>query len=319
MLINVHNGSGALDTSGSAFKDIWIADSDTDVGAVPSNVGGQAYWESPDLLVVSAAGDTGSTPDPSRRVDQLVAGQNYHVWAQVHYGLCNSISGVKVALASANPSTFNSQSSWKWITSPGSTYVGTSGSPGGVSLAPGTATKWVGPFDWTPGADEVGTDGHRCLLAALTADQDPGNVGDMTNVPGHNNVAQRNVQIGKSLMNAKFMNPFDSTSDVGLRLSSPDMQKPYTITLDYDAAIEAAWTGIPDVTVLHSGPTLFATVNANAVTLTPVTLAGYAEKPFTVQVDGPKGSTVTLQMAETVNGTDVGGLTMTYTVPIPIP
>jgi hypothetical protein len=318
-LINVHNGSGALDISGAAFKDIYVADSGTDVGAVPSNVGGQAYWESPDLLVVPETGDTGSEPDPTRRVDQLVAGQRYHVWAQVHYGLCNSISGVKVALASANPSTFNSQSSWKWITSPGSTYVGPSGSPGGVSLSPGTATKWVGPFDWIPGADEVGTDGHRCLLGAITADQDPGSISDMTDVPGHNNVAQRNVQIGQALMSAMIVNPFPDPSDVGLRLTSPDMQKPYTIALDYDAAIEAAWRLVPDVTVFRYGPSLFATVNANTVNLTPVALAGFAEKPFEVSVDGPEGSTVTLQMTEMVNGNDVGGLTMTYTVPILIP
>jgi len=314
-LINVHNSASPLDTSGAAFKDIWIADSDSDVGAIPSNVGGQPFWASPDILVVRAADDTGNAPDPSKREDELVAGRKYHVWVQVHYGLCNSISGVKVALASANPSTFNNQNSWKWITVPPSAFVGPNGSPGGVSISPGTTKQWVGPFDWTPGAEEIGTDGHRCLMAEITSDQDSGSIGDMTDVPGHNNVAQRNVQIGKSIMQGKFMNPFSTRSDVGLRLFSPDMMKPYKLTLDYDAALEAAWAGVPDVTVSHTGEKLVLNVNANAVSLPAVSLDGYEEKAIKVTPDGAENTTVTIHMTENVNGNDVGGLTMVYTFP----
>lgn len=311
----MHNKTGDSDLSGSPFSDIWLADSDTDIGAVPSNVGGQPYWESPDILVVAKATDTGSAPDPSKRVDQLIAGQAYHVWVQVHYGLCNSISGVKVALASANPSTFNSESSWKWITTPSATFVGTSGYPNGVSLPPGTAKQWVGPFDWIPGADEIGTDGHRCLLAGITSDKDATNISDMTNVPGHNNIAQRNIQIGKDMAAFKFMNPFSTSSQVALRLSSPDMTTAYKMTVDYDASFEAAWTGTADVGLAHVGADLILTVGANDVGLPAVTLPGYAEKSITLSADGAEGSTITIRMTENVNGSDVGGVTMVYTVP----
>ena len=282
---------------------------------MPSNFGGQPFWASPDILVIAKAQDTGTVPDESKRAEELVAGQEYHVWVRVHYGLCNDITGVKVALASANPATFNSQGSWKWITKPDKSYVGPSSAPGGVPIAHNTQKQWVGPFDWTPGSDEVGTDGHRCLLAGITADQDVGNIGDMTDVPGHNNVAQRNVQIGKSLMKGTLMNPFVDQMLVGLRLQSPDMTRPFKLTFDYDAALETAWSGVSDVAVAHDGDKLNVTVRANSVVLPAVNLDGYAEKPFTVTADGAPCTTVTINMTEAVGGNDVGGMSMVYTFP----
>jgi hypothetical protein len=316
-IVRVHNAAGGDDTNDASFKDIWIADSNEDVGAIPSNVGGHSYWESPDILVVREDSDTG--PDPSKRVNELIQGQHYHVYVQVHYGLCNTINHIKVALASAAQSTFNSQSSWKWITQPNSTFIGPPDSPDGVTMLPKTSTLWVGPFDWTPSTEEVGSDGHRCLLAAVTSDEDLTNTGDMTKVPDHNNVAQRNVQIGKAVMMSKISNPFSYEASVALRFSSPDMTKPYVLTMDYDASLEGAWAGTANTQVAHVGNRLVATFKANDVNLPAVALPGYAEKPFLLTADGPIGTTVTVRMTENTSGGDVGGMTMSYTVPNDIP
>jgi len=159
LLVNVHNSAGPLNLGGGVPNDIYIRDSDTDVGAVPSNLGGQPFWNSPDILVVSS----GAGPDTSKRTDQVMEGKAYDVWVQVHYPVCNGLSGVKVKLASANPSTFIDSSKWKSITKTG--FEVPQGSPAdGVPLLPNSTDQWIGPFSWTPGSDEIGTDGHRCLL-----------------------------------------------------------------------------------------------------------------------------------------------------------
>jgi hypothetical protein len=310
LLVNVHNSAGPLNLGGGVPNDIYIRDSDTDVGAVPSNLGGQPFWNSPDILVVSS----GAGPDTSKRTDQVMEGKAYDVWVQVHYPVCNGLSGVKVKLASANPSTFIDSSKWKSITKTG--FEVPQGSPAdGVPLLPNSTDQWIGPFSWTPGSDEIGTDGHRCLLAAVTSAQDPTSVPDMVDVPGHNNVAQRNVQIGTA-MKALFANPYATRSQVGLRLSSRDMAIFYTLVFDYDAALELAWTGTPNLAVAHVGSNLEVTAKANDVSLPAVGLDGHVEKGFTVTADGPEGTTFTIDMTANANGQDVGGMTFVYSIPV---
>jgi hypothetical protein len=135
-----------------------------------------------------------------------------------------------------------------------------------------------------------------CLLAAVTSDEDPKNTGDMTKAPDHNNVAQRNVQIGKAVMMSKISNPFSYDVSVALRFSSPDMTKLYVLTMDYDASLEGAWTGTAKTQVAHVG-----------------------NRPFLLTADGPIGTMVTVRMTENTSGSDVGGKTMSYTVPNNIP
>ena len=311
LIVRVNNDPGDDDTNDPSFKDIFIRDSDADVGAVPSNVGGQPYWESPDILVVNQ----GDGANPDKRVNKLIEGHAYHVWVQAHYGLCNTISGIKVAVASAAQAAFNAPGDWKWITQPNSTFVGPPGSPDGVGMTPGTDALWIGPFAWTPTSEEVGDDGHRCLLAALTSAQDTTSVDDMTMVKDRNNVAQRNIQIGNAMMACVISNPFVDEASIALRFSSPDMIKPYTMSLDYDAALESAWTGTRDVSLAHVGSHLVATFKANDVSLPAVTLPGYAKKPFSLTADGYIGQTVTIRTTENADQVDVGGTTMSYTVP----
>jgi hypothetical protein len=299
MIVRVHNDP-ASSTSGSGFSDIYVRDSDADVGAIPSNVGGHPFWTSPDILVVPP----GKGPDLTMRIDQLATETDYHVYLQVHYDYCNTLHGLQVRLAASKPSTLTQPGDWVDITTGG--FVD---SPNGSDV---TATKWIGPFTYRPTA-AVTVDGHSCLLGAVKANEDTTTTADMTDVPGHNNVAQRNIQIGKR-MTGEFGNPFSLENSVTVRLSARDMSQSYTLTTAYDATLQQAWsTAGPDVAVSTDGSgNLVLTIKAKEVTLPAVTLPPHTRKTFTLDADVPIGSSITVDVTTIISAVDVGGMTLTY-------
>jgi hypothetical protein len=280
------------------------------VGAVPSSVGDQPYWSSPDILVVRA--DMDNPPqgphNTQYRVDQILPGVDYHVWVQVHHAACNSIHKVKLRLAHADPNTINHPDQWAPITTG---FQGPPGKPDGETLDAGGDKQWVGPFDWTPGQGDLGAYGHRCLLAAVESEYETTSNDDMKDVPGHNNVAQRNVEIGES-MKFIFSNPFAETLPVGLQLSaSKNMNCYYKLSLAYDSAISYAWVGASqDFDVAHVGTKLEVTIKARDVTLPPVSLPGYTQKEITGSVSCQIDQDFTVDVESTVNGQSYGGMTL---------
>ena len=53
---------------------VFVRDYDQDNGSTPSNLGGQAFWESPDVVLVAAGGQPTDTP-----ITQVIAGQMYSI------------------------------------------------------------------------------------------------------------------------------------------------------------------------------------------------------------------------------------------------
>jgi hypothetical protein len=197
----------------------------------------------------------------------LAVNGKYHVWVRAHHGPCHDASNVKVRLASAAPSTLNTQVDWVWITPD---FQGPELYPDGVTIPASAADQWIGPFD---------------------------------------------VQIGPTL-EAFVYNPQPTESSIALRLSSPDMTKSYQFTLPYDAAIEAAWAGTPNVATVHFGDTLVVVVRAREVSLPGVLLPGFAKKRVVLSLpEEEPGTEVTVHLMETVNGTQFGGMTLHYEVP----
>ena len=166
---------------------IFVRDTPSDLGVVPSNYGGEPFWMSPDIFVVPEG--TPVTVDAIAPNSVLAPGGSYDIYVRVHndYG-CDDIDGVKAKVHFADPSILSVE--WGAPVT-GTDYSGAS-APNGISVAPGESAL-IGPFTWTAPSDIVS--GHKCLLASIISEQQGAPI-DETDAPGSYQVAQRNVQFG---------------------------------------------------------------------------------------------------------------------------
>ncbi len=161
----------------------FVRDSAHDVGVVPSNAGGDPFWESPDIFVVPQGQPVSVDGIAAEAV--MSPGQDYDIYVRVHndYG-CETITGARALVRLSNPAALSSD--WSDVT--GGQYVG------GVNVPPG-GQALIGPIPWTAPANGP-SDGHKCLLAAIETDSNPAPTNTF-DAPGSAQVAQRNVQISE--------------------------------------------------------------------------------------------------------------------------
>lgn len=295
--------------SSNVVGDMMIRDRDDDIGAVPSDAGGKPFWVSPDIIIrlwedrdsVINAPDVNAI---SPYEPLVVAGEKYALFIRVRNAGCASISGISAELYAADPAPV--PGNWKKHAL-GS--VAASGSLG--PDAPDSQVLLVGPFEYTPAADEVG---HRCLLAAVTSSIDP--VGsDVTNAKDDNNVAQRNVQISGPF---KFgvNNPSPAAATVTLRFT-PE-KKPFAsnqpeLWIKNDPAL-AAWANAPGTTARVEGDNLVIHFNEGPITLPEITLPAATGIPAEFRATSPNdGITYTFRFEQTLNGQVRGGVTFHVT------
>lgn len=162
--------------------DVWIGDSDTDLGALPS---GEPSWSSPDIWVRHH--DPAGGDDPELGHEPPVNGQPNHLYVRVHNrGSQAAAAGAfQVEAFRCDPGT-----GMIWPThfrSLGTLLVD-------QSIPAGGAVR-VGPFVWTPQ-----TAGQECLVAVVHGAPDPAVTATLNGPVPHgrlvrfdNNVGQRNV------------------------------------------------------------------------------------------------------------------------------
>ena len=168
----------------------YVKDSAEDTGVIPTNIGGQPFWESPDILFALPGENVDMNATASGSL--LSFGTTYNFWVRVHNDLgCSDAKGVKAKLYVANPSGLMQE----WGSSITNGYsVGPDQPPGGITV-PARQAATIGPFTWTA-PQGTGTL-HRCLLAAITSNTQgaPQNAdGTLLEAYLSNQVAQRNVQ-----------------------------------------------------------------------------------------------------------------------------
>jgi hypothetical protein len=167
----------------------YVKDSAEDTGVIPTNTGGQPFWESPDILFALPGENVDENTTASGSL--LSFGATYNFWVRVHNDLgCSDAKGVKAKLFVANPSGLMQE--WNPITNG---YSVGPGQPSGGITVPARQARTIGPFTWTA-PQGTGTL-HRCLLAAIESDNqgapDAGNA-QLPEAYMSNQVAQRNVQ-----------------------------------------------------------------------------------------------------------------------------
>lgn len=159
--------------------DVFARDRNDDHGSVPSNLHGEPFWTSPDILVDS---DLDGNPDPNPEF-----GQENYVWVRVHSINLLAACAVVVNLYWGDPT-----GGLQW---PSSFHL--IGTKTIHNLQPGqSADTPHSPSDhlsWFPPSPVVNS--HYCLLARLDCIDDPIEHPAENDIPGDNNIAMRNVTV----------------------------------------------------------------------------------------------------------------------------
>lgn len=162
--------------------DLWIGDSPTDLGAIPSP---PPHWTSPDIWVRNLGPANGDNPGDGHQ--EPIIGQTNYMYVNVHNrGASGSTAGTfSVEGFHCNPGT-----GMLWptdFTSMGTLVI--------AQAIPAGGFVQVGPFLWTPTVLN-----HECLLAIVHGADDPSVTANLIGPVAHdqlvrfdNNVGQRNV------------------------------------------------------------------------------------------------------------------------------
>ncbi len=255
---------------------VYVRDSIGDTGATPSNIGGQPFWESPDIFLVEH--NTPVAPWAESQETLVTPNQDYDIWVRVNNDFgCDDVQHVQALVYVADPSALGVQ----WIPASGLGYSGGTGHETGVT-AKAHQQALLGPFTWHSPAT-INGDGHECIIAAIMADNeaalDPNYVSD---APDSYQVAQRNIQFSDCAY--PLTNTSGSSGSLTLTLSvspkevldpppSGDPASDIEFSIDdWSAAWYQAW-----LTQLGNDPGSFAISHDDASGQTIITLV--ASKP----------------------------------------
>ena len=290
----------------SATGDLVIRDNPSDGGAVPSTLGGERFWISPDIRITKA-GDPAPANWDSPQEGTVLEGQSYSVWVRVKNTGCETLHNVRAKVAWANPAMI--QTDWSQIGAE---------TPAGVSLNLNEA-KVLGPFNWIPTAEQVG---HRCLLAITRANEDTATVPNFDTiadgwggtVANDNNIGQLNLQV-TGVKKFMIFNPDVDEAGVGIDFDCNDFPlreqgAVAELSADFHPALEAAWTRVPRTALRREGNQLIVRFQGCKVTLPPARLPGGTVIPafFDLQLaPGPAGSH-RVDLGQTLDGELAGGM-----------
>lgn len=286
-----------VNNDGSApanFRDAYIRDNYVETGALPSTIGGQPFWTSPDIVITK---DGQTLPEP-----RVIAGQTYQVYLDVHNPTCGDVRGVKARLFTANPSMIQDSADW----------VDFSGGFAGSVDIPALSSKRLGPFAWTPTVEEAENEGHRCMLALIDSTDDPVKLG-IDQVASDNNIAQLNLQIDQ--VRFSIRNPEPQPAEVelefqcnGFPINTPGAK--VEIRVESHPALVAAWSNPYGATVTTDGTDLVVSYQLCNVRLPPVSLPAGTVLPSSAELVLPanvRGS-YTVDFSQYTDGTLSGGV-----------
>jgi hypothetical protein len=288
-------GRACLPSGPHAF----VRDTEEDNGAIPSNLGGQPFWESPDLLVVpqGAAVDLYAVSTETL----ITPGQKYDIYVRINndYG-CEDVTNARASVYLADPSALSAR--WVAVTQG---YVGDAKHPDGVTV-PAASLALLGPISFTAPTSGFGN-GHRCLLAAIMANGEAAPASEF-DAPASYQVAQRNVEFS----NCAYPLTNATTTDGSLTLTltargvAPTAKKVQAVFDDPTGAWFGAWNGGAGYSVAANGGKTTVTLAQRSVTLAAVPLAAGQSPSAVVNIHlSPSDPTTTVDLFATL--ADAGG------------
>lgn len=287
--------------------DVWAKDSPEDDGSVPSSRLNAAWWTSPDIIVRNQR-------DESREHQNPVRGQENSVYVRVRNRGTEDAQNVRVNVyyADANLLAPFWPDSWNPI---GSTVVN----------VPAGEVVWTDAIAWSPPET-----GHMCLLVRLESDQDPIRVeGD---VPGDNNIAQRNVHVldlpqqvsgdtGSGSVDMVAVGPPGAGEHyVEIIVQYPDRPPSLKIYIVLPPGLFARWQDAGGTLTggQIEGERILAT-GANETVIGGLPLGPGEEARITLEIEGPTEEPFAIGGVERVDGEDVGGNVYIYQGLVPTP
>ena len=317
-------GVGAPDP----LTDLVIRDNLEDSGAIPSTLGGEKHYRSPDIKVFLASEAPtlmDITNDPTAwnwvQTIDVDVGEDYKVFVRVQNNGCEDVSEFEIEVGSTNPSLISTN--WATIDTQKSVVLP-------QPLAPGEST--VVEFDWEPT-----TAGHRCMLAAVTTDGDPledipAPLGDIdfqhpdvdeaasVYVPRDNSLAQRNITVTGSAF--QFGNPFGGPIVFGVDFDCNDLPMDLpgasvALRVQSFGPLGTSWASVPHVTTtlnLTNGQYKF-TMDRCKVEFPTFTIAANTVVNAWVDVTLPGSATGswTVDLTAKVNGQARDGISVVHT------
>lgn len=278
------------------FRDAYIRDNAVETGALPSTLGGQPFWTSPDIVITKDGVPLGEA--------RVVAGQTYQVYLDVHNPTCGDVHGVKARLFTANPSMILNEADWVDFTG---------GFTGSVDV-PALGIKRLGPFAYTPTTDESSENqGHRCMLAMIDASDDPIRLG-VDKVPSDNNIAQLNLQVDAVAFSIRNPEPEPAEVELEFRCNRFPINTSGALAemrVASNPALVAAWQHPEGATVTQDGTELVVRYDLCNVKLPKVTLTGGTLLPAAMNLVLPPSVTgnYSVDFSQYTNGTLSGGMT----------
>jgi hypothetical protein len=288
--------------------DVWVRDSPEDDGSVPSTENNAAWWTSPDIWVRNQQDgeDQHQNPieDRENSVYVLVRNRGTETARDVRVNLYYADANL---LAPFWPDSF---------TFFGETIVDEVAAGGTARAEP---VAWVPPDS-----------GHLCLLVRLESEEDPIRVeGD---VPGDNNIAQRNVHAVTLLAEARgepgdasvepvVVAPSDGQDHaVDLVIQYPGRPASLIIRIILPSDLFERWRDGGGT--LSGGEIEGDAIRATAPNETVIgglPLESGEEAPFRVEFEGTAGATFAVGVVERLDGEDVGGNVYVYDGLLPTP
>ncbi len=308
--VYVHNSATPFDQN-AVFPDSYVRDNSSDIGALPSTLGGLPFWTSPDIIIVPQGDPTPAVNSNFAGTAQVTSGTPYDVYVRVHNDRCNENTSVSTKVYSANPSMIIDQTQWVELTSGG--FVGNVD-----VLAGGKAL--LGPFAWTPtDAEATSNDGHRCMLAYITSVDDP-HTAFPDVVKDNNNIAQRNLQVGLTSFSIYNPEPEEASIEIDFDCNTLPIHEKRTIArlnVDYHPALADGWANVPG-TILHhdqNNNRLRLDLKVCRIKMPAVMLPARIRLPASVDLAvGPTTEgTFVVDFSEHVNGEQRGGMSFSVT------
>jgi hypothetical protein len=293
---------------------LFIKDNEGDNGGVPSNVGGIAFWESPDIFVVPQGLPAPQVNDVPADLE-LTAGQPYDVYLRVHneFG-CSNVNGpINVFIDAADPNM--GFSNWQPIT-PGADAGQYTTFGSAATTIPAYGAGIIGPFPFTPGDG-----GHKCLLAAIAAGSEsepPASAKPPVLSPAYssNQIAQRNVQIGSSCTyNISNTNTTTANLLFGISVTpatpAPGSSGGPAVSLvfgDPSGVWAAEWKNLPGLSsVTNDGTSTTIVLSSSYVALPSVPLAGGQSPAVTINIT-PADTSPTVNVSAILSDPQTGDI-----------
>jgi hypothetical protein len=296
--VTVNNFGGAGTGTGAKYGQVFVKDSEADAGQIPSVLGGEPFWASPDIIVVPK--DTPVTPDVQAASFPLVVDEEYDVYVRAHNLGCADVASVQASVYVATPGT----------TLTNVRAIGPAGSWNGTAVTvPGGGKNLIGPFRWkvAPADIDGQNQGHRCFLAAIHAPDDasPTNADPNTwDVPNMDNVAQRNIQTTALDFEIRNVAPSGQPSKLVIELEGWPEAGSFELLVEQKPELSAAGWTYP----VEQGKFVLK-VTGERLETPAWTMPGVSELATAIRFSLPNGArNRKVTVTHLLNGAKVGGM-----------